>query len=735
LGVNLADLLQPLPFTSLTALAAIVLLLPLLSFGLLAFFDRLAPNRKAHGIAIGIFILNTLLSAYILYGVWQGNGEHSRFHWFEISSGGWSSFFTLGISLNRLAGLMLLLVNFIALLVQLFSVRYMEHEKGYNRYFAFLGLFAFAMLGIVMADNLLMIFIFWELVGLSSYLLIGFWFRKATAAAASKKAFLVNRVGDIGFLLGMLILFAQFGTLDLAALQQLMPLSELQDGGWFSHFQAGSLIEVRSLPAAFITLAGLGLFCGAVGKSAQFPLLVWLPDAMEGPTPVSALIHAATMVAAGVYLLARVFVFLSPEALNVIAFMGAITAFMGAFAAFSQHDIKRVLAFSTISQLGYMVMGMGVGAYSASLFHLFTHAFFKACLFLASGAIIYALHEATHRAKNGFHFDAQDMRFMGGLRHKMPVTYGCYLVAMLALAGLPFFSGFLSKDAILAGTWGWASVSSSSVGFVAYLVPLLGFASALMTALYMGRQLVLVFYGRNRLAAFYEKGPAIWHEVREVPLLMQLPLLLLAFLSLGPLFSLNPFNSEASWLPASLPTPQPALPGSAVTFEAANRLYEIQEAAHHYHSSTAWLSVILVMAGLVVAYLVYYLFNGRGEYYTTGSRPSGVLGRLSARNWHLDELYEKTFIAFGRRSMQLASAMDRRIIDPFINFMGELYIVSSHVLAWFDRTFIDGFISSTVWLTGRAGLLSRSIQGGKIQSYLLLMLLGLLAVLLWMLGS
>lgn len=729
--MNLADLLQPLPFTTLTALAALVLLLPLFSFLLLAAFDRL-KRGKAHKLAIGIFIFNTLLSAYILYVLWHGEAGHTRFRWFEVKAGEYSSFFTLGMSLNLLAGFMLLLVNFITLLVQLFSVRYMEAEHGYNRYFAFLGLFAFAMLGIVLADNLLMIFIFWELVGLSSYLLIGFWYSKPSAAAASKKAFLVNRVGDVGFLMAILILFAQFGTLDLAALQELMPLSSVQGGEWFSKFQSGGLIDVRSLPAIFITLAGLGLFCGAVGKSAQFPLQVWLPDAMEGPTPVSALIHAATMVAAGVYLLARVFMFLSPTALNIIAAIGAITAFMGAFAAFSQHDIKKVLAFSTISQLGYMVLGMGTGAYSAALFHLFTHAFFKACLFLASGAVIYALHKATHEAKSDFHFDAQDMRFMGGLRYKMPVTYATYLVAMLALAGLPLFSGFLSKDAILAGAWGWASESRSTVGIIAYLVPMSAFVTALMTALYMGRQLVLVFYGENRLNTFHEKGPAIWQKVREVPMAMQLPLLLLAFLSLGPVFSLNPFNSEGSWLLAALPSPQPALPGSVVTFEAANRLFEIREAAHDYHTASAWISVILALTGLGVSYLVYYFFNGRGQYYAPDYRPSGRIWKLGNRNWYLDVLYEISFVAFGRRSMELASAMDRRIIDPFINFMGELYVVSSHVLAWFDRTFVDGFVNASVWVGGRAGFLSKSMQGGRIQSYLLLMMLGLLAVLYWM---
>lgn len=729
--MNLTELLQPLPFTTLTALAALSLLLPLLSFGLLLLFDRFS-RKEGHRWALAIFLCNTLLSAVVLGLLWNEGGVHTRWPWFSMQVGDDSVPFTAGISLNRLAGFMLLLVNFIALLVHVFSIRYMEKEQGYNRYFAFLGLFTFAMMGIVLADNLFIIFIFWELVGLSSYLLIGFWYRKRRAVAASKKAFLVNRVGDMGFLLGMLILYAQFGTLDLAALQELMPHSMLQDNLWFHHFETGTLVDTHSLPAYFVTLAGLGLFCGAIGKSAQFPLQVWLPDAMEGPTPVSALIHAATMVAAGVYLLARVFIFLTPEVLNVIAVIGAVTAFMGAFAAFGQHDIKKVLAFSTISQLGYMVMGMGTGAYSAALFHLFTHAFFKACLFLAAGAVIYALHRAERKVKNGFHFDAQDMRWMGGLRHKMPVTYASYIVAMLALSGLPFFSGFLSKDAILAGAWGWASELSNSAGPIVLLVPLLGFATAFMTALYMGRQLTLVFFGESRLAKYDVKGGAIWHEVREVPWSMQLPLLLLALLCLAPFFSLNPLNSESSWLLQAFSLPKPALPGSAVTFEAANRLYEIGEAAAHYHTASAWLSVILALAGLLIAYLVYYLFNGRGQYYSPNAKPSGRLWRLSNSNWYLNELYQKTFISPGKKGVALASWLDSRLIDPLIDLLGVGFVVFSHLSAWFDRTFVDGFVDSTVWLTGRAGHLSRSMQGGRIQTYLLLMVLGLLAVLFWM---
>ena len=731
--MNLADLLQPLPFTTLSALAAAVLILPLLSFFILGAFDRISAGKK-HSVAIGIFGLNLALSLFILYGLWNGFHVHTRFTWFEIQAGAYNSRFTAGISLNILAGLMLVLVNFIALLVHIFSIRYMEHEKGYNRYFAFLGLFTFAMLGIVMADNLFIIFIFWELVGLSSYLLIGFWYQKKSAAAASKKAFLINRVGDIGFLAGMLILYTQFGTLDLLALKQLMPYSFLQDGWWIFVFRSGSFTEFHSMPGIFITLAGLGLFCGAIGKSAQFPLQVWLPDAMEGPTPVSALIHAATMVAAGVYLLARIFPFLTSEALMVVAATGAVTAFMGAVAAFAQHDIKKVLAYSTISQLGYMVMGMGTSAYNAALFHLFTHAFFKACLFLAAGAVIYALHEAERKADNGCHFNAQDMRFMGGLKYKMPVTYATYLVAMLALSGLPLFSGFLSKDAILAGAWGWADVSSSSAGILVYLVPLLGFASAFMTAMYMGRQLFLVFYGKNRLLLYDQKAAAVWHELKEVPFSMQLPLLLLAMLSLGPFFSLNPFKSEGSWLLSALPVPSPALPGSSVTYEAANRLFEIREAAHHFHTGSAWFSVILALLGLLMAYLVFYLFNGRGQLYSPKYNPRSRFWRLAHHNWFLDLIYHNTFIRFGEKSMHFVYWFDNKIIDPLINFLAVSYVVFSHIAAWFDRTFVDGLVNTSVWVAGSTGKVARSVQGGKIQTYLLLMVISLLAILFWMLG-
>ncbi|NJO03892.1 MAG: NADH-quinone oxidoreductase subunit L, partial [Bacteroidia bacterium] len=315
------------------------------------------------------------------------------------------------------------------------------------------------------------------MVGLSSYLLIGFWYGKLAASRAARKAFLVNRLGDAGFLIAIFFIYHYFGTLELSALP--------------ARLEAIPLIKpMAQIP---FTLLGLGLFCGVMAKSAQFPLHIWLPDAMEGPTPVSALIHAATMVAAGVYLLARVFFLINIQVFVLIAFIGGATAFLGAFTALVQKDIKRVLAYSTISQLGYMVMGMGVGAYDASLFHLFTHAFFKASLFLGAGAIIHTMHETSHEI--GQDFDPQNIYMMGGLRRKMPFTFACFTLSALALVGLPFSSGFLSKDAILSAAWAWAPEMAQSGNYIYYLVPLIAFASVFLTALYIGRMLLLVFFG------------------------------------------------------------------------------------------------------------------------------------------------------------------------------------------------------------------------------------------------
>ena len=410
-----------------------------------------------------------------------------------------------GATVDRLSILMLLVVTGVGSAIHIYSVGYMKGDPGFSRYFACMSLFTFSMLGIVLANNFIQIFIFWELVGVSSYLLIGYWFEKPSAAEAGKKAFLVNRIGDFGMMLGVLLLWSYAGTFDFAGIEKFLGAP----GG-------------RALPLGLI---GALIFCGAVGKSAQFPLHVWLPDAMEGPTPVSALIHAATMVAAGVYMLCRVsFVILPSEAaLTLIAWIGGITAIMAALIAIAQNDIKRILAYSTLSQLGYMVMAVGLGGPTQAMFHLTTHAFFKALLFLGAGSVIIALHHE------------QDIWKMGGLWKKTPVTFWTFLIGTLALAGIWPLAGFYSKDEILL-----LAMSKSAPLFV------IGAATAFLTAYYMGREVFVVFFGKPRwghpvaqasVLAGHERPQAgtlapPTHEPHESPLVMTLPLIFLAILSI-----------------------------------------------------------------------------------------------------------------------------------------------------------------------------------------------------------
>ncbi|HEY5504342.1 MAG TPA: NADH-quinone oxidoreductase subunit L, partial [Sedimentisphaerales bacterium] len=403
-----------------------------------------------------------------------------------------------GLRFDPLSLLMMLLVTGVASAIHIYSFGYMHEDRGFSRFFACLSLFTFSMLGIVLANNFIQLFIFWELVGVSSYLLIGFWFEKPSAADAAKKAFITNRLGDFGFLAGVLMVWGLLGSLNFGELQ-------------------AALVANPALLGTSATLAGLLIFCGAMGKSAQFPLHVWLPDAMEGPTPVSALIHAATMVAAGVYLVTRTFAMMTADALMVIAYIGAITAFISATIAIAQNDIKKVLAYSTVSQLGYMIMGLGVGAYSAGFFHLTTHAMFKAGLFLGSGSVIYAMHNAMHHA-NDHQTDAQDIRNMGGLRTKMPITFWTFLMYTLAISGVPFTSGFLSKDEILAGTLAYGELTGH------WIIPIIGFFVAGLTAFYMFRLVILTFLGEH-------KDPHRFDAIHESPKVMTIPLIVFAVLS------------------------------------------------------------------------------------------------------------------------------------------------------------------------------------------------------------
>lgn len=388
----------------------------------------------------------------------------------------------MGVLIDPLTAMMLFVVTLVSLLVQIYSVGYMHGDNGFGRFFAYLSLFAASMLGLVIAVNFVQLFVFWELVGLCSYLLIGYYFHKISAREAAKKAFITTRVGDFGLLLGILLLQITFGTLDFVSLREMLP-------GYIAVYGT-----------AFLTVVALLLFVGPIGKSGQFPLHVWLPDAMEGPTPVSALIHAATMVVAGVYLIARAYFLFSqlPFVMDVIAWLGAFTAFFAASIAFTQREIKRILAYSTVSQLGYMMLALGVGSLTASMFHLMTHAFFKALLFLGAGAVMHALH------------DEADIFKMGGLRKKLPVTFATMTIGVLAISGLPPFAGFFSKDEILA--------VAAAVSTPLYLLATL---TAFMTAFYMFRLLFVTFFGEARNE----------HTPHEAPFSMKLPLIVLATLA------------------------------------------------------------------------------------------------------------------------------------------------------------------------------------------------------------
>ncbi|WP_138995021.1 NADH-quinone oxidoreductase subunit L [Larkinella sp. C7] len=551
--------------------------------------------------------------------------------------------------LDALTLLMLVIVHFIALLVQIYSISYLHDERDRYRYFGFLSLFIGSMLGIVLAGNLIVLYAFWELVGLSSYLLIGFWFQKPAAAAAAKKAFIMNRIGDAGFLLGIFLLLFQSGTTDLAELPDLF---------------------VSNGPLA--TLTGFCLFCGCIGKSAQFPLTTWLPDAMEGPTPVSALIHAATMVAAGIFLLARIHFLLTPDALLLITIVGTITMLMAAYSALYQTDIKKVLAYSTVSQLGLMVIGMGTSNVTGALFHLTTHAFFKAGLFLAAGSVIHGVH-------------SQDMRQMGGLRKAMPLTFIGWAVCAAALAGVPFFSGFLSKETILTGAFDWAGAQ----GGLAYVIPILAVLSSGLTACYMARQGRLVFFGDAR-------NPE--NRAHESDRLLTVPVLMLAVLSIGFVFAGNPFSAAQGWF---------------------FRLFPAVD-NHGGHLWIALLSISVVAVGLWLGWRMPVLTQ------------STAMSRLSEHNWYLDGFYKRLLVRPFVRLAYLSYGFDRRVIDKLVDFAGIGTVVLAHMIGWADRMIVDGLVNGASWLTHRLGNLTRSVQNGRVQSYIASAVVGLL-VILWFL--
>ncbi len=613
---------------------------------------------------------------------------------------------SVGLQVNGFTNIIALLVLFISLLVHLYSTNYMAEDPGIRRYFAFLGLFTFSMLGIVFSTSLIMIFIFWELVGLSSYLLIGFWYKKKAAHQAANKAFIVNRIGDIGFLAGIGLIWAIFGTTSLADLSSFFETATLQDGIWSA--------EGTAVSSSLIIWIGLALFCGVLGKSAQFPLTIWLPDAMEGPTPVSALIHAATMVAAGVFLLARVFFMLPDASLTVIAWVGAITATIGAITALTQTDIKKVLAYSTVSQLGYMVLGIGVGAWYAAILHLITHAFFKACLFLTAGSVIHAVkhsHEGTD-----YPGDPQDMRNMGGIQKNMPFTFYSYLIAMLSLAGVPFFSGFISKDAIIISAWTWAAGKSDSMISLYYLIPDLALFTVLLTAIYMGRHALLTFLGQFR-------HPSI-SKLKEVSPVLYVPTVMLALLSLGIVFSLNPFSSEHSWLNSFLMIPERFVADfSDFPISPTGGLDPL--------TLVPLLSTFLVALGFTWAWIKYRNYSSD----STKDDSGALIFNISLQHFYLNQIYNVLIIRPYFFIVRGALWMEEKVVNAAIDNFGVLGVVTSKIIAWFDRIFVDGLVSiSASFVVGSGGIL-RKIQSGNLQSYIAWALAAIILLLFWLIQT
>lgn len=596
-------------------------------------------------------------------------------------------------ALNPLSSVMALVVTLVGLLIHVYSVGYMAHDPGYARFMAYLNLFMFAMLTLVLAANYLVLFVGWEGVGLCSYLLIGFWFEKPSAADAGKKAFLVNRVGDAGFLLGAFTLFVTFGTLDFQSLA-----ARLQD------------VPVESGWGGPLTLAALLLFLGACGKSAQLPLHVWLPDAMEGPTPVSALIHAATMVTAGVYMVARSSVLYAhaPNALLVVALVGAATAFLAATVGLVQRDIKRVLAYSTVSQLGFMFLALGVGAFGAAIFHLATHAFFKALLFLGAGSVIHALH------------GEQDLQRMGGLGRRLPITRLTMLVGCLAIAGIPFLAGFFSKDEIL-----WSAFRMGGYGRGVWL---LGLAAALMTAFYMFRLYHLTFDGTFR------GSPEQQAHARESPPSMTVPLMALATGSaLAGLLGVPALLGAPLGLPNVLERfLEPVLGAAGHTLAA--RLPEAP--GHGVEAGLMVTSVLVALAGLLLARQVYVRQPALAQrLHDLFPR----VHRLLTDKYLVDELYAAVFVrglalGGGRRLF----ALDRGLIDGGdgdvragggVNGLAwltrDVLARASHL--W-DRYVVDGLVALTALTCDSFSYMLRAAQNGLVQHYALSMILGVFAL-------
>jgi NADH-quinone oxidoreductase subunit L len=662
---------------ALIILALLNLTVPLAGFVLMMFFGRKLP-RQGDWLEVSLvtFVLGSslvVLAQKLLY--YPDDTLRLVFPWIGPLN------IQLGFQLDNLSTIMMAVVALISTLVHYFSVGYMRGDVRYARYFGYLGFFTFSMMMIVLADNLFLLYVGWELVGISSYLLIGHWYEKKSASNAAMKAFIVNRVGDLGFFIGIAVLYATFRTFGLP---------EIFDAIRGGHLPGGS--------ERWMTVAGVLIFCGAIGKSAQFPLHVWLPDAMEGPTPVSALIHAATMVAAGVYLVARTFPLMSADALVIIAYIGAITAFISATIAIAQNDIKKVLAYSTISQLGYMIMALGAGAYTAGFFHLTTHAMFKAGLFLGSGSVIHAMHHALHHT--GDHqTDPQDIRTMGGLRRKMPVTFWTFVIYTLAISGVPLTSGFLSKDEILAGTLAFGGFS----GHV--LIPIIGFLVAGLTAFYMFRVVILTFLGEHADSRRLE-------HVHESPKVMTVPLIVLALLSFFFIFSFDPTGGTKGWLAQAVERPASVVPAAIAPVPGG----VFEEALHHSHYTAMAISLLVAGLGILLAFATYYWKRISADRVAGAMKP---LHTFLVNKWYFDELYQGVVVNGILGLTAVLRWFDDTLVDGVVNGAAWVTRVVSSFSGKFDSGVVDGIVNATAYVSGFFGLVLRKFQTGRVQTYVL----------------
>jgi NADH-quinone oxidoreductase subunit L len=617
-------------------------MLPLLSGILVAFFSP--RSRKSGVLATCLSAFGLVAASIVFFSCFNKQPLLFSWDWFSLGD----TQLTAGVWLTSESATLLLVVTTISFFVHLYSLAYMHDDGAVRKYFMMLAWFTFAMLVLVVANNLFLLFIGWELVGFASYMLIGHWSEKPAAARAAQKAFLMNRVGDAGFIVGMMILWSQAHTLELTT------LANAELGTWH-------------------TAAALCIFCGVMGKSAQFPLFTWLPDAMEGPTPASALIHAATMVAAGVYLMIRVDFLWMGTASTIVAVVGLLTALLAAGAAVVQTDMKKILAYSTVSQLGLMVIAAGLGYSGIALLHLFTHAFFKACLFLSAGSVIHALHHAHPT------FDVQDIRNLGGMRKKLPFTFLSFTLSAASLAGMPFFSGFLSKDAILTSIYS-SDHSGKWIFFTGVLVV------SFLTAFYSTRLISKIFLGNEKLTTGL--------HVKEGSILMRIPLALLSGLSLWFIVSINPISFEG-WL-----------------------LNGVSTSIAEHASWILVVSALVVILGTVVGYSI-------------TMREKQLSSNALLNGYYIDNVIQKILVNKVLQTSSITERIDRKYVDGFIHMTVYIQVALAHVVHAFDKYIVDGAVNTSAWFVRKVGSYTKALNAGQMQGYIMWFLAITLLFVVW----